>query len=440
MDTLPLPPRPNLTQYRKRAKDLVRASKSPDPDAIRAWAREWLEALAARLGYQVTTFVQSSIDRAVGHLEEQVRAKVGANGAAADGLTLADAQFFIANAHSFASWADFTNHLEQLSASGSGFEAAADAIVTGDLAGLEGLLRNDPSLIRARSARVHRATLLHYVAANGFEDFRQKTPANAVAIARFLLEAGAEVDALAETYGGGKDQTTMNLLVSSEHPDRAGLHAELVDLLVDFGAAVNGLEDNESPIMTALAFGYPDAAETLARRGARVDTIVTAAALGRADLVRDLVVDARSLRPDVPLPVPRWLGLSADERAHIELAFIWACKFGRTPVVEVLLGKGVDPAVKDIDDMTGLHWAAAGRHLDVVTLLLQRGAPLEVTNRWGGTVLDSTVYFAVKANPNDEDYAAVIALLIAAGADVGAVYLPTGNARIDALLQGKGNA
>jgi hypothetical protein len=33
----------------------------------------------------------------------------------------------------------------------------------------------------------------------------------------------------------------------------------------------------------------------------------------------------------------------------------------------------------------------------------------------------------------------VIALLIAGGADVGAVFLPTGDARIDALLQGKGN-
>ena len=59
-------------------------------------------------------------------------------------------------------------------------------------------------------------------AANGVEDYRQKTPPNAIEIARALLEAGAEVDALAETYGGGRGQTTMNLLVSSAHPDIAG--------------------------------------------------------------------------------------------------------------------------------------------------------------------------------------------------------------------------
>ena len=44
-------------------------------------------------------------------------------------------------------------------------------------------LRRDPALVRARSSRVccfdppvHRATLLHYVAANGVEAYRQKTP------------------------------------------------------------------------------------------------------------------------------------------------------------------------------------------------------------------------------------------------------------------------
>ena len=66
-------------------------------------------------------------------------------------------------------------------------------------------------LARARSARVHHATLLHYVAANGVEDFRQQSPPNAVTGARRLLEAGAEVDALADTYDGGWWQTTMNL-------------------------------------------------------------------------------------------------------------------------------------------------------------------------------------------------------------------------------------
>ncbi len=62
----------------------------------------------------------------------------------------------------------------------SKFEAAADAIVKGDIATLERLLRKEPELIRTRSTREHRATLLHYVSANGVEGYRQETPKNAV--------------------------------------------------------------------------------------------------------------------------------------------------------------------------------------------------------------------------------------------------------------------
>ena len=50
-------------------------------------------------------------------------------------------------------------------------------------------------IVRARSARRHHATLLHYTAANGVEGERQKTPPNAVAVMTALLDAGAEVRA-----------------------------------------------------------------------------------------------------------------------------------------------------------------------------------------------------------------------------------------------------
>ena len=43
-DALPLPPRPDLAQYRKRAKDLAMACKRGD-DAIREWAGSWIRAL-----------------------------------------------------------------------------------------------------------------------------------------------------------------------------------------------------------------------------------------------------------------------------------------------------------------------------------------------------------------------------------------------------------
>ena len=102
----------------------------------------------------------------------------------------------------------------------SAFEAAVDAILSGDSARLKKLLRENPELVRARSTREHRSTLLHYVSANGVEDFRQKTPKNIVEITKLLLEAGADVNAESDAYGGRS--TALGLTATSCHPDAAG--------------------------------------------------------------------------------------------------------------------------------------------------------------------------------------------------------------------------
>src|SRR5205807_2098987 len=82
------------------------------------------------------------------------------------------------------------------------FEAAVEAVINGDEASLRRMLAEHPDLAQARSSRTccfdppeHRATLLHYVAANGVENYRQKTPPNAVEITRLLLDAGADPNA-----------------------------------------------------------------------------------------------------------------------------------------------------------------------------------------------------------------------------------------------------
>jgi ankyrin repeat protein len=444
MDVLPLPARPNLEQYRKRAKDLAKAARSADPGAVRAWAADWLNALARSRPEPITAFVQASIDRVIDSLERHIREKLSKADAGSDSGHLAEAQFLVARAHGFESWPKFSTHVERMGRSDSDigeFETAADAVVTGDLPALESFLRTNPALTREHSTRSHHATLLHYVAANGVEDFRQKSPPNAVAIAKVLLDAGAEVDALADTYGGDRYQTTMNLLVSSTHPADAGVQAALVDTLVDFGAAVNGLDDDSSPLMTALAFGYRDAAEALARRGARLDSIIAAAAMGRLDLIRSFVVDRQTLRPNVRLIGPAWFGLPNDPKTHIELACVWAAKFGRTEVVDYLLAIGVPATIADTDHMTLLHWAAANCCVDLVKRLIERGVPLEAENTWGGTVLNSTLHFALYQPAPGATYLPVLEMLIAAGADIREVTpFPTGDASIDNLLRRHGAA
>src|SRR5258708_29504485 len=44
-DALPLPPRPSLDQYKKLAKDLLKASRSSHPNAVGAWAADWIFSL-----------------------------------------------------------------------------------------------------------------------------------------------------------------------------------------------------------------------------------------------------------------------------------------------------------------------------------------------------------------------------------------------------------
>jgi hypothetical protein len=366
MDTLPLPPRPNLEQYRKRAKSLVKAAAAPEDDAVRVWASEWLDGLARALGRPVSPFVQASIDRAVADIEERVRETGGQR------FTLGSAHYLIARAHGFATWGEFSGHVDRLAGENADpFEAAADAVVNGDLPTLEALLGTDWRLSRTRSAREHRATLLHYTAANGVEDFRQKTPVNAVEVAKALLDRSAVVDAVANTYGGGPAQTTLNLLVSSAHPAAAGVQSELVSTLLQRGAAVDGLEGDGSPLMTALTFGYLEAAEALMQWGPKVTNVMIAAALGHVDVVQRMLVEGTAVAPS--LVKLYWLQLSSDPQSHVERAFVWACAFGRTEVVDLLLEHGVEPDATDPWRRTGLDWAKAMRHDEVVKRLTAAG-------------------------------------------------------------------
>lgn len=55
----PLASRPSLEQYRKRAKDRVKAARSGDVDAIRAWADGWKEI--ERIAEKVAAFAREQL-------------------------------------------------------------------------------------------------------------------------------------------------------------------------------------------------------------------------------------------------------------------------------------------------------------------------------------------------------------------------------------------
>jgi hypothetical protein len=110
------------------------------------------------------------------------------------------------------------------------FERCVEALLAGDRDTVAALLTLHPDLVTARSHWGHRATLLHHLAANGVEIYRQRVPLNAAVLARLLLDRGADRSATAHMYGAPR--TTLGMLDSSGHPGPAGVAADLRAQLV----------------------------------------------------------------------------------------------------------------------------------------------------------------------------------------------------------------
>jgi ankyrin repeat protein len=328
--------RASLAEYERQAASLHESLHAGDHDA--AWRYKWVHP--------------------------RFRGKIlGEVLAALPSLDLDDARTVIAHDYSFDTWAGlvaFTEAVERDPRTRQ-FEIMADAVVSGDIDRLRSALEADPGLIKARSVRRHHATLLHYIGANGVEGVRQKTPANAVAVAKLLLDAGAEVDAVADMYEN--KCTTMSMLVSSSHPAEGGVQAALAEVLIDYGSEIDNGPGTEwkSALMTALVFGYLDTARALVRRGAAVKAVHTAAGLGRVD-------DVKRLLPE-----------STPEGRHSALAL--AAQLGHAETVRVLLDAGEDPNRYNPEGhhshATPLHQAIWGNHMAVVRLLVERGASLQ---------------------------------------------------------------
>jgi len=384
-DALPLPPRPSLQQYRKLAKDLVKACDS-GAAAIAAWTDRWMAGLLA--GSE-----RKTIDRASQKVEEFAVRTLTRDERR---CVLADAQFVLARSHGFSSWPTFAAHLDALAHAGTetaAFEAAAEAIVRGDETFLQQLLRQHPELIRARSAREHRATLLHYVSANGVENYRQQSPPNAARITELLLAAGADVEAEADVYGGGC--TALGLVATSTPPREAGVQIPVIQVLLAHGAQIehpNLAGNNADAVYACLANGCPEAAQYLAERGAHVG-IVGAAGIGRLDIVRQLVATA-----DV---------------SRREMALRYAAGYGQREIVSFLLERGVEPDAHTGDGETALFYAVLGSHVEVVRLLLERGARPGMRSQYGD-IVEAAIWRAAHGG-NPDRSAEVIEALIAAG-------------------------
>jgi ankyrin repeat protein len=285
---------------------------------------------------------------------------------------LSDAQLAIARESGFPSWARLKAHIEKPSLADqldlphheriedATFRRAVELLDMGDVAGLRAHLKQNPNLTRQHVTfeggnYFRHPTLLEFVAEN---PVRHGTlPKNIVQVTNVILDAGVEQSSLDET---------LMLVATGSVPRECRQQLSLIDLLCDHGA------DPNSAIYAAAIHGEMEAVNALISRGARIDLPV-AALLGR-------IADVRHLLPS-----------SNNENRHLALAL--ATQFGHVEIVRLLLDAGEDPnrynPVGGHSHTTPLHQAAGAGDFEMVRLLVERGARLDLKDvLWRATPAD----------------------------------------------------
>lgn len=272
-------------------------------------------------------------------------------------IRLSDAQLAIAREYGFASWARLKRRVEKPKPADDVrlphheriedpvFRRGVEFIDSGDVEGLRAHLKQYPGLVGQRlefegGNYFRNPTLLEFIAENPVR--HGKMPPNIVEIAEVILDAGAEPSAV---------EQTLMLVATGSVARECRQQIPLIRLLCDRGA-----DPNRAAEAAAVLFEM-QAVVALMLCGARM-TLPLAAATGEYDQMRSLLPHAE----------PR-------ER---QLALALAAQYGYAYAVEILLDAGEDPnrfnPLGGHSHSTPLHQAAGNGHLDVVKLLIARGA------------------------------------------------------------------
>jgi ankyrin repeat protein len=324
-----LPARPDLGQLRNQAKDLLRAAKSGDREAL-----ERIQAVSDR-------------------------------------IALSSAQLALAREYGFASWPKLKLEVER-----------RELLDNRDLARLTALLADDPTL--ATSSMEHwcdhplGASPLGYTAMMRYDtaDGAWRDVPGTGAVARLLLEHGASAD-------GEPGERETPLITAASYGD-----AEVARALIEAGADLEATAAPDSggvpggtALLHAAVFGMTDVVDVLVAAGARVRGVEEAAAAGDVTgwlttdtppdaRVRALVMAADHQRLDViDELIAVGTPVDAVDEAFGGHPLRQAAGNGRPASVRRLLDHGADPNLRDERGRTPLDLCRDGGHDEVEAIL-----------------------------------------------------------------------
>jgi uncharacterized protein len=302
-----LPARPDLGQLRHQAKDLLRAAQRGDPDAV------------ARIN------------------------------AVSAGLILSSAQLALARGYGFASWAKLKLEVER-----------RDILNSRDLSRLTRLLAEHPEL--AIRPMEHWADRQHgeplgYITMMRFNHDRLGLPRELPgtgAIARALIDAGATVNG----HPGDKETPLITAASSGD--------ADVARVLIEAGADIEAISapdsggvPNDTALQHAAVFGMTEVVDVLVAAGARIDSLEMAAAAGdltgwpltrfsHQSRIRALVFAADHQRLEViDQFVEAGTPVNEADAEWERLPLHTAAGNGRAASVRRLLAHGANPNLRD---------------------------------------------------------------------------------------------
>jgi ankyrin repeat protein len=296
-------------------------------------------------------------------------------------FTEIDAQLVYAREHGFDTWDEVIQRVNRLVSASNAeatepFFAAFRALESGNVAALNSLLRDHPQVARERGTNGN--SLLNLAVSIA----AKRDPDLGLALVETLLAGGADVN--------DPNDRGWTPLHQAAYSNQCAIAGALIKSGADLEAEAHG--SGGTPIIVALFWGHREMADLLGGHSVAPGNLRVAAGLGDNDLLEKCFSGETTLTFDACVArgfyrphsgFPDWQP-SADPQEVLDEGLVWACKAGRTQVLDRLVRAG---ARLDANPYRGtpLIWAAVCNRLETAEWLINHGASVDQKGTFGGS-------------------------------------------------------